>query len=286
MSDTTDRVPTGGIASSPSGITDGSLSAAGVVVSIQDASASVPAAVDSALYNHPRIAAHDLVRLVQGLYLIFWGLLVAALLGAQMVAQVWVRSPLNALMAAGVLATLVGTFRLQRARLDSSPVGGAWRARARGLMMLAVLMAYFCAFFYMWRRVPTNLYLMVNAIAFPAMAIIYMIAFNYAVAVVGSALGRKGLATESRVFGGCAIGLLFVPFVCAVLYVFPMAVRHKVAPWTEFEFLLSHVNLLVLAMILLPFSLTLSVAWAVKDAAMRQLMRMDTNNEPQASRPE
>ena len=52
------------------------------------------------------IATPDLVRLAQGFYFIFWGLLVAVLVGAQIMLVFWVHSFAEIFLAAGVLAVL------------------------------------------------------------------------------------------------------------------------------------------------------------------------------------
>jgi len=112
-------------------------------------------------------------------------------------------------------------------------------------------------------------------LAFAATGIIYVIAFNRVVATLAVALGRKDMALESRVFGSGNIGLLLVPFACVVAYIIGMAVFQRSDPLSELRFLLGRANLLVIILLLLPFSLTLSLAWSCKDAVLRQLSNLD-----------
>ena len=148
------------------------------------------------------------------------------------------------------------------------------------MFALAVLLAYFCVFFYLWRRVPNSTYLMGNALAFAATGILYLIAFNHAVAALATALGRRNMALESHLLSATNIGLLLLPFACVIAYVISMAIVHQSEPLAELQSLLAHTNLLVIVVLLLPFSLTLSLAWSCKDVVLRELAALDRPREP------
>ena len=235
---------------------------------------AVPATTTTATEARPPLAARDLVRLTQGLYFVFWGLLVTVLVGAQTLLLFWLRTFSEVFLAVGILTTAVGTWRLYRTRLDYlpvSPVRQAWRSRSRALIVTAGLLVYFCALFYLWRRVPANLYLQVNAALFLATGVAFMTLLNRAVTALAGLVGREEMALESRVFAVINIGLTALPFVAALTYVVWMAVTHQTNPLDEFRFLLQRVSLLVPIVLLLPLSLTLSLGWAAKDVLVRQL---------------
>jgi len=217
------------------------------------------------------VPARDYVRLAQGFYFIFWGLLVTVLTAAQLLMPIEIPPFAELFLGVGVLATLIGSWRLYQVR----SLGEPWHKRMRRTLAVAALLAYFCLFFYLWRRVPQNTYLLGNMLAFAATGIIYVIAFNRVVAALASALGRKDMALESRMFGSGNIGLLLVPFAGVVAYIIGMSVFRQSDPLTEFRFLLSHANLVVIILLLLPFSLTLSLAWSCKDAVLHQLSNLD-----------
>ena len=229
---------------------------------------------------HARIPARDLVRLAQGFYFIFWGLLTAVLVGSQLLMALGTRTFAEIFLGAGVLATLVGTWRLYQVRT----LGEAWTSRTGAALSVAALMTYFCLFFYLWRRLPTNTYLMSNALAFIVTGILYVILFGRAVAAMATAFGRRNLALESQVFSAGNIGLLLLPFICALAYVLIMAAANKTSPLGELLFLLERANLLVVVVLLLPFSLTLSLAWACKDSILRQLAALDRRPTSPADR--
>lgn len=217
------------------------------------------------------VPARDYVRLAQGFYFVFWGLLVTVLTAAQLLMPIEIPPFAELFLGAGVMATMIGSWRLYQVR----SLGDLWHARMRWTLSLAALMTYFCLFFYLWRRAPESPYLLGNVLAFAASGIVYVIAFNRVVAALAVTLGRKDMVFESRVFGTGNIGLLLMPFACVVAYIVGMAILHKSDPLSELRFLLGRANLLVIIVLLLPFSLTLSLAWSCKDAVLRQLSNLD-----------
>jgi hypothetical protein len=217
------------------------------------------------------IPACDYVRLAQGFYFVFWGLLVTVLMGAQLLILSDIPPFAELFLGLGVLATTVGTWRLYQVR----SLGKLWHNRMRMTLALAGLMVYFCLFVYLWRRAPESTYLLANVFGFAGAGILYIIAFNRVVASLASTLGRKDMALESRVFGTGNIGLLLLPFAGVVAYIVVSAVVQRGDLLSEMRFVLSRANLLVIIVLLLPFSLTLSLAWSCKDAVLRQLSNLD-----------
>ncbi len=229
----------------------------------------------------PKVPARDYIRLTQGFYFVFWGLLLTVLTGAQLLMPVEMPSFAELFLGAGVLATLVGSWRLYQVR----SLGDAWQHRTRWTLRWAALMTYFCLFFFLWRRAPESTWLLGNVFAFAATGIAYVLSFNRGVAALGAFLGRKDVAFESRVFGTGNVGLLLLPFACIVVYIIGMAVIQKSDPLSELRFLLSRANLLIIVVLLLPFSLTLSLAWSCKDAVLRQLSNLDHSRDFGADHP-
>lgn len=231
----------------------------------QAAAIEIPPVIDL------RVPARDHVRLAQGFYFIFWGLLLTVLTGAQLLMLIDMPPFAESFLGVGVLATAIGSWRLYQVR----SLGELWRQRIRQTFVLAILMAYFCVFFYLWRRVQDSTFLLGNVLVFAAIGIMYVIAFNRVVGVLAGALGRKDMVFESRMFGTGNIGLLLLPFACIIAYIIGMAMLQRTDPVSELRFLLSRANLLIIIVLLLPFSLTLSLAWSCKDAVLRQLYTLD-----------
>jgi hypothetical protein len=226
------------------------------------------------------VSAGDYVRLAQGFYFVFWGLLLTVLTGVELLMLIDMPPFAESLLGVGVLATLIGSWRLYQVR----SLGGSWRQGVRWVFALGMLLTYFCLFFYLWRRAPMSTYLLGNVLAFAATGIVYVIAFNRVVAVLATALGRKDMVFESRMFGSGNIGLLLLPFACVIAYIVCMAVFQHSDPLSELRFLLGRANLLIIVVLLLPFSLTLSLAWSCKDAVLRQLSALDRPRDSGADR--
>jgi hypothetical protein len=218
-----------------------------------------------------KVPARDYVRLTQGFYFVFWGLLVTVLTGGQLIMPIDMPPFAELFLGVGVVSVLIGSWRLYQVR----SLGETWRNRMHWTLSLAALMTYFCLFFYLWRRAPESAYLLGNVLAFAATGIAYVIAFNRAVAVLAAVLGREDMVLESRVFGSGNVGLLLLPFAGIIVYILVMAIFQKSNPLAEFRFLIGRANLLIIILLLLPFSLTLSLAWSCKDAVLRQLSNLD-----------
>jgi hypothetical protein len=77
---------------------------------------------------------------------------------------------------------------------------------------------------------------------------------------------------------------LLLPFACIIAYIIGMAVLQRSDPISELRFLLGRANLLIIVVLLLPFSLTLSLAWSCKDAVLRQLSALDHPRDHGADR--
>ncbi len=229
------------------------------------------------------VSARDLVRLVQGLYFIFWGVLVTVVVGTQVLVSLWNRSFTEVFLAAGVVSILIGSLRLAQVkleRLQPALLGRLWERRARVILRLAMLLAYFGVLFFMWRGAVGSVYLQVNALAFVVAVIVYLIILSRTVAALAAGLGSDELAMESRLFNVGNVGLLLLPCLLALIYLAVMTVQHGTNLLVEFSILLSRLSLLVAMVFLLPLSLTLSVVWAAKDIALRRLAEIDLDRDP------
>jgi hypothetical protein len=237
--------------------------------------AGAAACGDEAVTSRPvGITALDLVRLAQGLYFIFWGLLLVIIVAGQILILPWLRTFAEFFLGVGMLAVLVGTWRLHQAKLDP-----AWRVSTRWTLTLAVLATYFCVIFYMWRKVPLHPYLQANALGFVACGIGYLIVLSGTMAALGRGLGRSDLARESRWFGGATVTFLLLPFLASLVYMVVMAVRNSENVLLQFHDLLGQLTVPVMLILLLPLSLTLGLVWAAKDATLRRLADFDGKQE-------
>lgn len=218
------------------------------------------------------------MHLVQGFYFIFWGLLVAVLTGVQLVTVSETQRLLQAFLGAGVIAALVGAWRLRQARFDvagMSLVARRWNRRARETLVAAALMAYFSVFFLLWRCVPGSGFLLTNTFAFLGVGILFVIALNRAIAALAGVIENRDLGVEAKLFGAGNLVFSLLPFVTLMGYACVVALRNQVSALDVLQVLAIRANLVVILVMLLPFSLSLSLVWIAKDAALRRLISAD-----------
>jgi hypothetical protein len=235
-------------------------------------------------------ATADLVRLVQGLYGLFWGLMTAAFGTAQMVLPLsrplagWV------MVIGGMMAVVGGAWRMNQTRLYPATLDlphAAWKRRTRALAWLSVLLLYFAVIFLMWHDARPNRYLFANAIAYFLMFATFLVALNFVAPPLAQVLNRQQLAIEAQVFAATNIGLIMLPLIGTIGYVVVVSLsqwpRATPDPLTVVQDLMSilmfRLNLAVLAAVLLPFSLTLALLWAAKDSALRALTNQSETTE-------
>ena len=233
--------------------------------------------------NPAKLSAAVLVRLVQGFYAIFWGLILTAVVAAYLLTELQPHAFDVGLLALGLMAVLIGSWRLWKVQFgvdDADRQHAAWRERTETLLGAAVVLAYFAAFFCAWRRVPRNEFLLVNALAFLGAGLVYTVLLNRVVGALAPVLGRHDLAVESKWYGVGSAGLLLVPLIGMVVYGFGIAVINDTGTVSEILRLLDRMNVMVAfivvtLMLLLPFSLTLSLIWVTKDVMLKQLSGMN-----------
>jgi len=218
------------------------------------------------------LSPRDLTRLAQGFYFTFWGTL--AVLAATMESLVVLTMRLfhATVLGAGLIGMVVGAWRLQQAR----GLGGEWNIHARRLLWLAAAVAYLCPFFYMWRHLPKNLYLLGHAVVFVGGFIYWTSLLDSTIATLGRVLRRRSLVIQSVVFSGATF-VLAVPFLLLAQSMV-MAATQDYDPLTMLQLLLTKIHPVFVLVVLVPFSLSLSLVWAAKDFALHLLTASETDS--------
>ncbi len=210
---------------------------------------------------------------MQGLYFIFWGLIVAVLAGTQLVTSPGTQRFVEFFLCGGFAAIIAGTYRLRQARLSAAGANAAvWRSRVNVAVWCAGLTGYFGLFFLLWRRLPANSYLLLNAAGSVGAGIAFLIALSRAITAMASATGDRELVVESKLFGAGNVVLLLVPFLGATAFVLRMVYAYGADPLQVLQYLVRKAGLVATTVLLLPFALTASLAWVAKDAVVRRLM--------------
>ena len=213
----------------------------------------------------------DLTRLAQGFYFIFWGSLAVLSTMAEALGAPTLRLYSIVIGGAGALGMLAGSWRLYQTK----DLARDWKSRTYGLLIAAMLVAYLFPFFCMWRRVPTNLYLLCHALAWIGAFICHMSLLGVAVGALARLMGRSSLVVQALFFGGVAFLVLFAPFVLLAQSLV-VATWHGSDPLAAVQFLLARLHPVYVLVVLIPFSLTLSLAWTAKDIVLRRLTARDS----------
>jgi hypothetical protein len=234
-------------------------------------------------------SSRDLTRWAQGFSFIFWGLLailftIAESLGVSTLAThspaLEGLEPLQRLMldvypitigGAGVFGVVAGSWRLYQTK----DLGRSWRSCSLGLLLGAILIAYLFPFFCMWRRLPANLYLLCHVVVWGTALICEMSLLSVAVGVLAKLTGRSSLALQAALYGGVSFIVLFTPFVPLAQQLIRITWRGG-NPLAALQFLLGNIPAAYVLVVLIPFALTLSLAWTAKDIALRQLTARDS----------
>jgi hypothetical protein len=230
------------------------------------------------------LSPHDLTRLAQGFSFIFWGSL--AVLSTM--TDFWVTLTVLPIIAeasaaptfrvyplviggAGAFGMLAGSWRLYQTR----DLAHDWKNYTHGLLVTATLIAYLFPFFCMWLRLPANMYLLCHALIWVGMLIGHLSLLSVAVGTLARLVGRPWLAGQALLYGGVVFIVLFAPFVLFARSLILITWRGD-DPLAALQLLMEHVHPAYVLAALIPFSLTLSLAWTAKDMALRGLTARDS----------
>jgi hypothetical protein len=213
----------------------------------------------------------DLTRLAQGFYFIFWGSLAVLSTMAEALGAPTLRLYSIMIGGAGALGMLAGSWRLYQTK----DLGRDWKSLTHGLLIVAMFAAYLFPFFCMWRGVPVNLYLLCHALAWIGTLICYMSLLSVAIGAFAKLAGRSSLALQALLYGIFVFIALFTPFVL-LAWALIHTTHHGADPLVAVQLLLGSMPPVYILMAMIPFSLTLSLAWTAKDMALRRLTAPDS----------
>ena len=213
----------------------------------------------------------DLTRLAQGFYFIFWGSLAVLSTMAEALGAPTLRLYSIMIGGAGALGMLAGSWRLYQTK----DLGRDWKslhswAAHRGDV----------------GRVSVSVFLHVAACAdqfVPALSragVDRRVDLSHEPVERGRRRARKAggaiiLAVQALFYGGVAFIVLFAPFVLLAQSLV-VATWHGGDPLAALQFLLARIHTVYVLMVLIPFSLTLSLAWTAKDIVLRRLTARDS----------
>lgn len=221
----------------------------------------------------PLFTVADKVHLARGLDFVFAGLLVTIVSVADLLMAIIPRMFSTLIGAGGLIAVLVGAVQMQRVH----GLGPSWRGRARWFLISVLATAYLFPFFHFWRHLPRNLYLCGHGLAFFVTFILVMMMLAWTLHALAATLRRKMLAWQAMLSIGTLMLVQGVPFLLLASELFILAQRGD-DPLILLQLFLSSIHPLWISAWLLPFTLTLSLAWEAKEIVLVQLL--ETGNNP------
>jgi len=212
------------------------------------------------------VGSRDGVKLMQGFYLLFFGGLLSVVFALQMIIALSLPAFLTPFSSGSLLMMLAGAWRLRQVRALSRE----WTRATGWLLTATVLLVYLFPFVWAWRQAPRSLYFSCHAFAFLAMLILTMMALSVASAALARASGRLGLRRQMTLSLVSAAVLQLAPF-CWLLFAL-LRQKHGEDAVLWLQSLVAAVPPFWMAIGLLPFALSLSLAWTAKDIALEQLV--------------
>lgn len=213
-----------------------------------------------------KLTAASLAQLSLGFYFLFWGLMVLVATLAESLVVLTLRPLSQMLIGAAGLAIANGAWRLHRI----TDLGPLWRTRTRFLLLATVTVAYLSFFYIVWRQLPGNFYFLIHALLFFGLLLLTLCLLCLPVITLAKLANRPGLALQAGGFGTAAVVLLVPPYTLIAIRMLDAAHR-GIDPFSLLQFWLEHIDLWIAMILLVPFSLTLSLLWSAKDLVLEQL---------------
>jgi len=218
------------------------------------------------------LEAGELAELTLGLYFLFWSSLLFVLALTESLVWPALQTFSVIFLGGSGVGMVAGARHLHRV----SALGKPWRRRTRNLLIATATLAYLSLFYMLWRRLPTNLYLLGHALAFFGLVIVVLGLFGPMVMQLARAAGLPNLAIQCVVFSVIAILLLGLAYVL-VAETMVRVVRQGGDPFVTVQFWLMRMPLwtallIFLPVILSPIALMLSLLWEAKGLALEPLL--------------
>ncbi len=227
-------------------------------------------------------ASSDLLALMRGFSRVLWSIPIGLLLFTGMLDLAinrFIRLPTY------VISTLLffwGLMALYRVR----PLSPAWSRYLRLAFVLTLLLIYFSPFIYWWMRLPFQDHFAINLLAL-MLAITWLLwIVNRLAEEVAGAMRDRVFLIEARLCRWSVLAIILVPLSGYVVYALAMNIVHGMAITHILQNMryLPHVHWM-LALILLPMTLTISIAWKAKECALSILKAQADQSTTNASAP-
>jgi hypothetical protein len=208
-----------------------------------------------------------LLRAARGFSCVFWAIPIGLLLfSGALDIRVFPRLRVPAYVL-GVFLAYCGAIYLQRA----GALTPLWIRRVRALLFVLLLKVYLAPFVYWWRNVPGNPYYVANV----ALLMLVTAAGLFTVNRLGEEIGRvirdRVFGVEARVAAWVALLLSIMPLLVFLAYSFPPLLRSDALVYVELMGVPLSASKWTYLLALLPFTLTMAVAWKAKERCLHLL---------------
>ncbi len=211
------------------------------------------------------------VRLARGFDFLFAGGVVTILAVAEIMMSVLPRLFSTLVCGAGLILMLNGAWQLSRVR----GLGASWQRRTFWLLVGALANGYLFPFFCIWRTLSRDLYFCGHALAMFAGIIATMILLAWTIGSLARVCERRMLWWQAMISVGAALFVQVAPFL-SMACVLWTTIKQGQDPLLFLQYFLAHLNPIWVSLWLLPFTLTLSLAWEAKELALEQLQEHKT----------
>jgi hypothetical protein len=153
-----------------------------------------------------------------------------------------------------------------------TPFSRAWARYLRMSFLLVFLLLYFAPFIYWWTRHPAGDHFVINLFGMVLAATWLLWAINRMAQEVALALRDRVFFIESRLCGWSVLAFMFAPLLVYAVYVSVRAAREDMPLFHIIEGLrfIAYAQW-ILALMLLPLTLTIAIAWKTKERAFDAL---------------
>ncbi len=151
-------------------------------------------------------------------------------------------------------------------------LGRTWVRYLNMALLLTVILIYFAPFIYWWIRHPEGNHFVVNLMAM-ILAVTWLLwIVNRLAEEVATALHDRYYLIECRLCGWSVVAFMAMPLVVYFGHSMLQAVRHEIPLYYVLENIrrIRHAPWLF-ALLLLPLTLTVAIAWKTKERALRTL---------------
>lgn len=239
-----------------------------------------PSTLSDAVTAMPALAPKDLLAVARGFSRITWSIPLGLFLftrAMDFAVSLYFRLP-SYIIAVGLCYW--GLIALRQV----NPISHAWQRHLRIAFLLVFLLLYFSPFVYWWTLHPHGNHFVVNLFGMLLSATWLMWTINNLAGEVALALEDRMFLIESKLCGWAVLVLMAAPLLLYFAYASFHASREEIALYLVIQDLrfLPYAQW-IFALLILPITLTLAIAWKTKEQAFASLRKRAESADPRES---